>query len=96
MINPHVKGKVGKPQVIRRVSRVQEHEIRLWKNDAAHDYERMAYIDGKDDPWMVWGKAGPHANQYGECPFRKACVEENLDPVKMRMDYLQIERKGAV
>lgn len=95
VIQPHVKGKGGKPQVTRRVSRVQQNEVALWRNDASSDYERMAHIEGKSNPWMVWGKAGPHANQYGECVYREACVEENLDYGRMRVRYVQILPQGG-
>ena len=91
VLNPHTKGKVVKPFVERRVSRVLPHEVVLWKNDAVMDYERMARVEAKQSGWEVPGRVS-HSNQYGDCVYKNACVEENLDARRMGVKYVQIQR----
>lgn len=95
VVQPRANYKPGKPHVIRRVSRVQEHEVRLWKNDMVMDCAQMEGVEKQTNPWMVRGKAAPHANQYGECVYREACVEDGLDAGRMGVRYVQIDRKGV-
>lgn len=92
-IQPHAKHKPAKPHVIRRVSRVQPHEVKLWKNDMLLDCMEMERVEWQMDPWAVRGKAAPHANQYGDCVYREACIEDGLDPTRMAVRYIQIDDK---
>lgn len=93
VIQPRANYKPGKPHVIRRVSRVQEHEVRLWHNDMILDCAQMEQVEGQVSPWAVRGKAAPHANQYGECVYREACVEDGLDANRMAVRYVKIDKK---
>jgi hypothetical protein len=90
MLQPHVKEKVATARIERRVSRVLPNEVRLWKNDAALDYERMQYIEQRSNPWMVWGKSGPHTTPYGDCAFKGACTEYNFDPAIMDIHFVKV------
>ena len=90
VIQPHSKRKPLKPFVIRRTSRVQDHELSLFMNDSVIDYKYMEHTLRQTNPLMVPGKAAPHADQYGDCPFRQACVEDGLDTSKMKVRYTQI------
>lgn len=96
VIQPRANYKPGKPHVIRRVSRVQEHEVKLWKNDMLLDCMEMERVEQQVNPWQVRGKAAPHANQYGDCPMREACVEDGLDPNRMTVRYVTIDPKKGV
>lgn len=96
VVQPRTNYKPGKPHVIRRVSRVQEHEVKLWKNDMLLDCTQMEHVEKQTNPWVVRGKAAPHANQYGDCVYREACVEDSLDPGRMGVRYVQIDLKKGV
>lgn len=93
IIRPHSKRKAANPHVIRRVSRIQPHEVMLWKNDMVLDCQRMEGVLKEQNVWKVPGKAAPHANAYGDCAYREACVEHNLDVTKMAVKYMQIDPK---
>jgi len=96
VLKPFVfKGKTKQylePHVQYRTSRVRPNEVKLWRNDYSLHCRDMELVEQLPSPWMVPGKVAPHANQYGDCPFREACVEDNLDPDKMKVRYLQLER----
>ncbi len=94
LIQPHSKKKPMQPSVIRRVSRVHDYEHKLWLSDAAMDKVRMDQTLERESAWLVPGKAAPHANMYGDCVYRDACVECGLDHEKMNVNYIQIERNG--
>lgn len=93
VIQPKLKTK--RPYVIRRTSRVQPHEHALWRNDSVMHYEAMEVIERRVNPMTVPGKAAPHANQYGDCVFKEACIEDQLNVERMRVRYVQIDKGGA-
>lgn len=94
VIQPRANYKPGKPHVIRRVSRVQAHEVNGWKNDMLLDCAQMEQVEKQTNPWAVRGKAAPHANQYGDCVYREACVEDQLDSDRMKVRYVQINSRN--
>lgn len=93
VLQPKTNYKPGKPHVIRRVSRVQPQEVALWRNDVTQDWMAMEWVLKQTTPWAVRGKAAPHANQYGDCAYREACIEDSLDPGRMQVRYVQIDKK---
>ena len=94
LLQPHTNRKPHPPMVIRRISRVQAHERRLWLNDVRLGDDAMKMVDAQEDPWCVPGKAAPHRNQHGECPFKTACVDDGLDESRMKLNYVRIAKEG--
>ncbi len=96
VLKPFVwKGKTKQyldPHVQYRTSRIQPYEVKLWRNDYSLHCRDMEQVEQITSPWQVPGKAAPHANQFGDCAFRQACVEDNLDAEKMNVRYIQLER----
>lgn len=92
VLNPHKQGKVCKPQIVVDTKTITPEQHAQWLRDAEMDYSEMTEILQIDDPKRVRGKAYPHTNQYGDCPFKQACLEDDLDPTKMQLYYTQIEK----
>lgn len=60
-----------------------------WKNSAKVTWEDMTAEDeGLRAPRM----AATHANEYGPCPYQKACFTHHWDPALLANDYVRVPR----
>jgi len=96
MIQPHAKRKPSTPRIIRRVSRVTDAELAQWRRDVVLDHLEMETVLQQPSPLMVRTKAAPHANQYGDCQYKEACLEANLDPQLMALRYVTVTRRESM
>lgn len=65
---------------------------RLQKRWAASAQQKWADLAGYESGNRQVVMATTHRDVYGECQFKKACFEQDLDPDLMRFDYVQVPR----
>lgn len=68
---------------------VNQEMLGLWHQSASVTWSRMADEDAGNVPPVL---AAQHSDQYGQCPYYKACFVHNLDPALMAHDFKHIER----
>ncbi len=95
-LNVHTNQKPHKPMIYSAVKTITPDQHRIWERDATMDYNEMIEIESLTDPRRVRGKAYPHTTRYGDCPFKSACLEDDLDESKMLVRYMKREGKDAV
>ena len=63
--------------------------LRTWAATTPAAWEAMEREDkGESKPWM----SNNHQDNFGQCPYYKACFEYHYDPALMVRDYLYVER----
>jgi len=93
LLKPTDKKKLLDPRVEVRTWPVTEYQKQMWLRDAQLMTPAMSRALEYTDPRQVQGRPYPHGNQFGECAYYKACMDYGLDEEKMKLDYIQIERK---
>lgn len=68
---------------------VNQEMLSMWHQSASVVWERMAHEDSGAVPPTL---AAQHSDQYGQCPYYKACFVHNLDPALMAHDFKHVER----
>lgn len=75
------------------------YDEKVWHFDATRIWQRMSiekeglFAEGAsliDVP----GSAS-HVDEWGACPYQSACLDYALDPERMAVQYIQVERKKA-
>lgn len=82
------------PKIIFRTSPVTQAEQHVWLRDAQLLTPLMDDTLRIDSPTRVVAKTFPHANQYGDCKYRDACLRYQLDPKMMSLDYIKINKEN--
>lgn len=63
--------------------------LKTWAATTPSAWATMEREDnGESAPWM----SNNHSDNFGDCPYKKACFEYHYDPALMVRDYLYIER----
>ncbi len=69
-----------------------EYDAKIWPNDAARIWADMnTYLPVKNLS-EVRGSAS-HVDEWGACPYQAACLDYALDPERMAVSYVKVERK---
>lgn len=69
---------------------VHPETLAIWERGA-----KQTWADMEAEDWFqrVPAMAATHADQFGECPMKRACFEHHLDPSLMAGDYIQKRAK---
>jgi hypothetical protein len=72
---------------------IADETMAWWRESAARYWRDMA----QDAALEVMGDLPPmaakHADEFGECEFRRACFDHRLDKARMAQDYVRVERR---
>jgi hypothetical protein len=89
---PKLYQRIGKPMVVTRKVPVRTAEQSVWLHNANLVTPYMDHVLTIQSPLLVPGKTFPHANDFGECKYAKACLEYELDEEMMKLDYIRVQR----
>jgi hypothetical protein len=72
---------------------VTDAVLGAWERSAEQYWWLMHAIDEDTATELFPAMAAHHRNQYGECEYKWACFEANLDPERMSHKYVKVERR---
>lgn len=84
-----------KPYIKLEPYMVTEYDRTLWKLDAARIWSRMSDYGETVKSLSLVNVEGSasHIDEWGACPYQAACLDYALDPERMAVQYVQVERK---
>jgi hypothetical protein len=68
---------------------VHPETLTMWETTVKQTWKDM---EDQDDGKRTIEMAFSHADEYGECPMKRACFEHHLDPQLMSGDYIRLPR----
>lgn len=94
VLKPRKDKRAIDPKVVVRTSPVTNEEKHVWLRDAQLVTPYIDAVLAIDSPARVPSRGFPHANQYGDCKFHDACIRYQLDPERMSLDYITINKEN--
>lgn len=69
---------------------IHPETLETWLTASKRVWELMEAEEGENGavPWM----SANHSDNFGQCPYYKACFVHHYDPDLMKQDYLHVER----
>lgn len=75
-----------KPRIIIWDYPITEEALTMWASSARRVWAQMELEDkGEAEPWQ----AAEHSDQFGECPYYRACFVHQYDAGLMALDYVK-------
>ncbi len=68
-----------------------EYDEKVWKGDARSLWFRMD--EAKNISFQDIAGSASHVDEWGACPFQAACLDYALDPERMAVKYVQVEKR---
>lgn len=68
---------------------IHPETMEMWLAGAQETWRDMAAVDGDERAPQM---SASHADEFGECMYKRACFEHHLDPALMAQDYVQVAR----
>lgn len=73
-----------------------EYDEKVWPRDAAATWYRMEHTKGvleSEASLLAVPGSASHVDELGACPYQAACLDYALDPERMAVSYVKVERK---